>query len=135
MGCDVECWMSDLVALFGTRSIREKGGIQMDKIWLMHYPNGIPAEVDVLEFHSLKEVLRLSCERFPERPAFSNMGESISYADLDRLSADFAAYLQKSLGLVKGERVALMMPNLLQYPVALFGVLRAGLTAVNVNPQ
>ncbi len=127
--------MSDLVALFGTRSIREKGGIQMDKIWLMHYPNGIPAEVDVLEFHSLKEVLRLSCERFPERPAFSNMGESISYADLDRLSADFAAYLQKSLGLVKGERVALMMPNLLQYPVALFGVLRAGLTAVNVNPQ
>ncbi len=107
----------------------------MERIWLTHYPQDIPAEVDVHEFDSLKDVLRHSCERFSELPAFGNMGESISYADLDRLSCDFAAYLQKSLGLVKGDRVAIMMPNLLQYPVALFGALRAGLVVVNVNPQ
>ena len=107
----------------------------MERIWLKHYPHGIPAEVDVHEFDSLKDVLRHSCERFSELPAFSNMGESISYAELDRLSRDFAAYLQKSLGMAKGERVAIMMPNLLQYPVALFGALRAGLVVVNVNPQ
>ena len=107
----------------------------MERIWLNHYPPGVPAEVDVQEFASLREVLLRSCLRFGESPAYSNMGASLTYAELDRSSRDFAAYLQKSLGLRKGDRVAIMMPNLLQYPVALFGVLRAGLVVVNVNPQ
>jgi len=107
----------------------------MEAIWLKNYPPGIPAEVDVHEFASLRDVLLRSCQRFGELPAYSNMGASMTYAELDRASRDFAAYLQKSLGLHKGDRVALMMPNLLQYPVALFGVLRAGLVVVNVNPQ
>lgn len=107
----------------------------MERIWLSHYPSGIPAEVDVREFASLKDVLVRSCHRFAELPAYSNMGASMTYTELDRSSRDFAAYLQKSLGLRKGDRVAIMTPNLLQYPVALFGVLRAGLVVVNVNPQ
>ena len=107
----------------------------MEKIWLKNYPPGIAAEVDVHEFASLRDVLRRSCERFAELPAYSNMGASMTYAELDQHSRDFAAYLQNTLGLNKGERVAIMMPNLLQYPVALFGVLRAGLVVVNVNPQ
>ena len=107
----------------------------MERIWLSHYPPGIPAEVNVHEFASLKDLLVLSCHRFGSLPAYSNMGVSMTYAELDRSSRNFAAYLQKSLGLHKGDRVAIMMPNLLQYPVALFGVLRAGLVVVNVNPQ
>jgi long-chain acyl-CoA synthetase len=107
----------------------------MEKIWLKNYPNGIPADVDVQEFASIKEVLKRSCERFAGLPAYSNMGVSMTYAELDLHSRDFAAYLQNTLGLHKGDRVAIMMPNLLQYPVALFGVLRAGLVVVNVNPQ
>jgi long-chain acyl-CoA synthetase len=107
----------------------------MERIWLQQYPEGVLADVDVHEFASLKDVLLRSCQRFGELPAYSNMGASLTYAELDRSSRDFAAYLQKSLGLHKGDRVALMMPNLLQYPVALFGVLRAGLVVVNVNPQ
>jgi long-chain acyl-CoA synthetase len=107
----------------------------MERIWLRHYPPDIPAEVDVHEFASLREVLQRSCQRFGALPAYSNMGASITYDDLEQSSRDFAAYLQKSLGLHKGERVAIMMPNLLQYPVALFGVLRAGLVVVNINPQ
>jgi long-chain acyl-CoA synthetase len=107
----------------------------MDPIWLAHYPPGIPAEVDVHEFTSVTHMLLRSCERFGELPAFSNMGASMTYAALDALSRDFAAFLQGTLGLRKGDRVAIMMPNLLQYPVALFGVLRAGLVVVNVNPQ
>lgn len=107
----------------------------MEKIWLNHYPQGIPAEVDIHEFASLKDVLKRSCERFADLPAYSNMGASLTYAELDQYSRDFAAYLQNALGLHKGDRVALMMPNLLQYPVALFGVLRAGMVVVNVNPQ
>ena len=107
----------------------------MEKIWLKNYPKGIPAEVNLDEFSSLNDVLRHSCERFSDLPAYSNMGASITYAELYEASRDFAAYLQNGLGLHKGDRVALMMPNLLQYPVALFGVLRAGLVVVNVNPQ
>ena len=109
--------------------------VEMERIWLSHYPPGIPPEVNVREFASLKDVLMRSCQRFGELPAFSNMGASMSYAELDRSSRDFAAYLQKTLRLRKGDAVAIMMPNLLQYPVALFGVLRAGMVVVNVNPQ
>jgi long-chain acyl-CoA synthetase len=107
----------------------------MQQTWLQHYPAGMPAEIDVREFASVPEVLERSCQRFAARPAFSNMGTTMSYAELDRASHDFSAFLQKVLHLRKGDRVALMMPNLLQYPVALFGILRAGLVVVNVNPQ
>lgn len=107
----------------------------MEKVWLNHYPKNMPAEVDTKEFASLRDVLRTSCDRFADLPAYSNMGATITYAELDEHSRDFAAYLQNLLGLHKGDRVALMLPNLLQYPIALFGVLRAGLVVVNVNPQ
>jgi long-chain acyl-CoA synthetase len=106
----------------------------MEKIWLKSYPQGMPAEIDAAEFSSLKHIFELSCERFRELPAFSNMGATLSYGELDRHSADFGAYLQNVAGLAKADRVAIMMPNLLQYPVALFGALRAGMTVVNVNP-
>ncbi len=114
---------------------RLEGAIKMEALWLKHYPPGVPAEVDVLEFASLRDMLLRSCQRFGELPAYSNMGTSMTYAELDRSSHDFAAYLQRTLGLRKGDRVAIMMPNLLQYPVVLFGVLRAGLVVVNINPQ
>ena len=106
----------------------------MKKIWLESYPPGVPAEIDTGVCASLSQLLERSCARFSDGIAFSNMGASITYAELDRLSRDFAAYLQKVLRLRKGERMAIMLPNLLQYPVALFGALRAGLTVVNVNP-
>jgi long-chain acyl-CoA synthetase len=107
----------------------------MQQTWLQHYPAGMPAEVDMREFASLVEVLERSCQRYGAKPAFTNMGTTLGYAELDRASRDFGAFLQKVLHLRKGDRVALMMPNLLQYPVALFGTLRAGLVVVNVNPQ
>ena len=97
------------------------------------YPAGIPAEIDINEYASLREVLEESCAKFGSRPAYSCMGRTITFADLDKLSAAFGAFLQ-GRGLTKGARVALMMPNILQYPVCLFGILRAGCTVVNVNP-
>ncbi|MDS4022368.1 MAG: long-chain-fatty-acid--CoA ligase [Candidatus Competibacter sp.] len=106
----------------------------MEKIWLKEYPAGVPADIDPNEFASLKDILEKSCQRFVDLPAYSNMGVTLRYREIDRLSRDFGAYLQQALGLGKGERVAIMMPNVLQYPVALFGILRAGLIVVNVNP-
>ncbi|MBI5255913.1 MAG: AMP-binding protein [Burkholderiales bacterium] len=105
-----------------------------DALWLRNYPPGMPAEVNLQAFDSLVEVLQQSCARFGPLPAFSGLGGSLSYTELEQASRGFAAYLQQTLGLHKGQRVALMLPNLLQYPVALFGVLRAGLVVVNVNP-
>ncbi len=106
----------------------------MDKIWLKSYPKGIPAEVDVRAYASLKDILEQSCARYRDLPAFSNMGTTITYGQLDAMSRAFGAYLQQAAGLARGDRVALMMPNLLQYPVTMFGALRAGMTVVNVNP-
>lgn len=106
----------------------------MELIWLKHYPPGVPAQADTLCFASLKDMLEQCCARFRARPAFTNMGVTLSYGDLDRLSQDFGAYLQHEIGLQRGDRVAIMLPNLLQYPVALFGALRAGMVVVNVNP-
>ncbi len=103
--------------------------------WLASYPSGVPAEIDLHEYSSVVAVLESSCDRFRERPAFANMGKQISYDDVDRLSRQFAAFLTGDLGLKRGDRVALMMPNVLQYPIAIFGVLRAGLTVVNTNPM
>ena len=105
----------------------------MEKIWLKHYPKGVPAEIDVNEYASVREVFEESVAKYAARPAFSCMGKSLTFAELDTLSAAFAAWLQGN-GCRKGARVALMMPNILQYPVCLFGVLRAGCTVVNVNP-
>ncbi|SDJ55310.1 AMP-binding enzyme, partial [Ferrimonas sediminum] len=106
----------------------------MEKVWLTSYPEGVPAEIDADKFASLVDLFEQSVSRYGDKPAFINMGKSITYNELDRLSRDFAAYLQQELKLEKGDRVAIMMPNLIQYPVALFGVLRAGLVVVNVNP-
>ena len=102
--------------------------------WLDNYPSGVAPEINLDEFRSIVSVLESSCQRFRERPAFSNFGTTITYGDLDRLSSQFAAYLINDLKLKKGDRVALMMPNLLQYPIAIMGVLRAGLIVVNTNP-
>ncbi len=106
----------------------------MQPIWLKHYPPGVPAEADIFCYVSLKNMLEQCCERYHALPAFTNMGTTISFGELDRLSRDFGAWLQHGIKLRKGERVAIMLPNLLQYPVALFGALRAGLVVVNVNP-
>lgn len=105
----------------------------MEKPWLHSYPAGTPAEIDPDSFPSLVALFAESCRRFADRPAYHNIGVTLTYRDLDRLSGRFAAYLQ-GIGLARGDRVALMMPNVLQYPVALFGILRAGLTVVNTNP-
>jgi long-chain acyl-CoA synthetase len=106
----------------------------MEKVWLKSYPPGIPAEIDVDAYRSVGEVFEKSAAKFGRNPAYVNMGTTISYAQAERLSRDFASYLQNVLKLSRGARVALMMPNLLQYPIALFGVLRAGGTVVNCNP-
>jgi long-chain acyl-CoA synthetase len=106
----------------------------LEKIWLKSYPPGVPAEIDPDQFRSLNELFAQSCARYRDRPAYTNMGATLTYGELDELSAGFGAWLQQVAGLKKGDRVALMMPNLLQYPVALFGVLRAGFTVVNANP-
>jgi long-chain acyl-CoA synthetase len=106
----------------------------MERIWLQSYPPGIPAEIDVSAYQSIGELFDEGVRRFGSKIAYTCMGKGISYAELDVLSARFAACLQAEFGLSKGARVALMMPNLLQYPVAMFGALRAGCTVVNVNP-
>jgi long-chain acyl-CoA synthetase len=106
----------------------------MDRPWLVQYPAGVPADIDTEQFASLKDVLAASCTRFADRPAYHSMGATLTFRQLDDASRAFAAWLQKVAQLQRGDRVALMMPNLLQYPVALFGVLRAGMVVVNVNP-
>src|SRR6478609_10453245 len=105
----------------------------MDRIWLEHYPPGVPAEIDIDEYASAREIFEEACRKFGTRPAFSCMGRSITFGDLDALSSTFGAWLQ-GIGCTKGTRVALMMPNILQYPICIFGTLRAGCTVVNVNP-
>jgi long-chain acyl-CoA synthetase len=106
-----------------------------ERPWLSSYPEGIPETINLEEYKSIVAVLNSACEKFSDRPAFSNLGKTLSYAEIDRLSTQFANYLLHELKLKKGDRVALMMPNILQYPIAIFGVLRAGLTVVNTNPM
>ena len=105
-----------------------------DRPWLAHYPAGVPAEIDVDQYRSIPEVLEVSCEKYRHKPAYMNMGKTLTYDEVDRLSAQFASYLVNDLKLKKGDRVAIMLPNVLQYPITAFGILRAGLTVVNVNP-
>jgi long-chain acyl-CoA synthetase len=106
-----------------------------ERPWLASYPAGVPAEIDVDEYPSIVAVLQNAIDKYRDRPAFSNLGRTITYGDVDRLSAQFAAYLLGELKLKRGDRVAIMMPNCLQYPIATFGILRAGLTVVNTNPM
>lgn len=106
----------------------------MEKVWLKSYPEDVVAEINPERYQSLVEVFEESIERFPQQIAFTNMSHDMTYATLDKLSKDFAAYCQQELQLKAGDRLAIMMPNLLQYPVVMFGALRAGLVVVNVNP-
>jgi long-chain acyl-CoA synthetase len=107
---------------------------ETDRFWLRDYPPGVPGEIDADAVRSLKQMFEDACRDFAARPAFSNMGRTLSYAEIDEQSRRFAAWLQQEAGLRKGDRVALMMPNILQYPIAIIGTLRAGCTVVNVNP-
>ena len=106
----------------------------MEKIWLKSYPPGVPEVVPEPKFRSIREMVEHSFQEWPDRPSYTNMGTTISYRELDEMSMQFACYLQKTLGLTRGERVAIMLPNILQYPIAMCGAFRAGLVVVNVNP-
>ncbi|MDO5504767.1 MAG: AMP-binding protein [Pseudoxanthomonas suwonensis] len=106
-----------------------------ERPWLAHYPAGVPAEIDPDAYASILAVMDATLHKHGSRVAFTNMGAGITYAELDARSRDFAAYLLGELKLKKGDRVAIMMPNCLQYPIATFGILRAGLTVVNTNPM
>ena len=103
--------------------------------WLDHYPDGVPADIDINQYASVVAVLEESFARYRERDAFSSFGKRLSYRQIDTLSRQFAAYLTGALKLSKGDRVAIMLPNILQYPIALFGALRAGMVVVNTNPM
>ena len=106
----------------------------MEKPWLDSYEKGVKAEIDETLYQSIPDVFRQSVEKFANQPAFQNMGKTLTYAEVGKLAENFASYLQNVLKLQRGERVAIMLPNLLQYPIALFGILQAGLVAVNTNP-
>jgi long-chain acyl-CoA synthetase len=106
----------------------------MDKIWLKSYPEGVPAEIDLNTYQSLADLFEQGVAKYRDKVAYVSMGVELTYGDVDRLSRDFAAWLQSVVKLPQGARVALMMPNTLQYPVCMFGVLRAGYVVVNVNP-
>jgi long-chain acyl-CoA synthetase len=122
-----------LALLWKAPAAKEK--LDVEKIWLKNYPEGVPAEVDINQYASLKDLLEQSFATYKDLPAVTNMGKTLSYGELDQQSRYFAAFLQNNCGLDKGDRVAIMMPNLLQYPVALCAALRAGLVVVNVNPM
>ena len=109
--------------------------MSVERPWLEQYPAGVPAQIDVEEYASVVAVLQTAIDNYRDRPAFSNLGKTLTYGEIDTLSQQFAAYLLGELGLKKGDRVAIMMPNCLQYPIATFGILRAGLTVVNTNPM
>ncbi|CAN7326000.1 long-chain-fatty-acid--CoA ligase FadD1 [Pseudomonas solani] len=105
-----------------------------ENFWKDKYPAGIPAEINADAYPNIQAVLKESCQRFADKPAFSNLGKTITYGELYELSGAFAAYLQQNTDLQPGDRIAVQLPNVLQYPVVVFGALRAGLTVVNTNP-
>ncbi|MDQ3288569.1 MAG: long-chain fatty acid--CoA ligase [Pseudomonadota bacterium] len=109
--------------------------MSIERPWLAQYPEGVPPQIDVDEYPSIVSVLDNAIEKYRDRSAFANFGKVLSYGDMDALSAQFAGYLLGELQLKKGDRVAIMMPNCLQYPIATFGILRAGLVVVNTNPM
>ncbi|HRJ53443.1 MAG TPA: AMP-binding protein [Candidatus Thiothrix moscowensis] len=106
----------------------------MDKLWLQSYPPSVPAEIDLSQYRSLADLFHHSVAKYRALPAYSNLGKVLTYAEVDELTRQFAAYLTHGAGLQRGDRIAIMMPNLLQYPIALFAALRAGLVVVNTNP-
>jgi long-chain acyl-CoA synthetase len=106
-----------------------------ERPWLAHYPEGVPAQIDSNQYASVAAVVEEAFERFRQRPAFASFGKQVSYGQIDEMSRQFAGYLTGVLKLGKGDRIAIMMPNVLQYPIALFGALRAGLVVVNTNPM
>lgn len=106
-----------------------------ERIWADKYPEGVSQEITYEKYSTVIDVFENSCRRFADLPAYSNLGVTITYKQLDKLSADFAAYLENHTGLVKGDRIAVQMPNLIQFPIAVFGALRAGLVVVNTNPM
>ena len=109
--------------------------MSQERPWFKSYPKGVPHEVDLEQYRSIVSVFDEAISKYRDRPAFRNFGKTLTYGEIDKLSRQFAAYLLGELKLKKGDRVAIMMPNCLQYPIAIFGVLRAGLTVVNVNPM
>ena len=109
--------------------------MSIERPWLAHYPEGVPAEIDVNQYASVAAVVEEAFERFRQRPAFASFGKILSYGQIDEMSRQFAGYLTGVLKLKQGDRIAIMMPNVLQYPIALFGALRAGLVVVNTNPM
>lgn len=111
-----------------------QGRVSVDKIWLKSYPSGVPAEINPDAYQSLVDVFEKSCQKYSDFPAFYNLGVTLSYKQIHEYAVIFAAFLQKILKLQKGDRFAIMLPNTLQYPIAMFGALEAGLTVVNVNP-
>jgi len=118
-----------------TGPARKNQGIAVDRIWLKSYPPGVPADINPNEFRSLLEMIERSLAKYRDQPAYTSMERTITFGELDTLSRHFAAYLQRVAGLRKGDRLAVMLPNLLQYPVAILGAFRAGLTVVNTNPM
>ena len=106
----------------------------IDNFWKDKYPAGIAAEINADQYPNILAVLKESCQRFANKPAFSNLGKTLTYGDLYRLSGDFAAYLQNDTDLQPGDRIAVQLPNVLQYPIVVFGAMRAGLIVVNTNP-
>jgi long-chain acyl-CoA synthetase len=106
----------------------------VQRVWLNHYPPGVPTDIDPDQYTSLNAMFEEACAAYGNLPAYQNFGAVLTYAQLDALSRAFAAWLRKKSGLLPGDRVALMMPNVMQYPVALLGTLRAGMVVVNVNP-
>ena len=106
----------------------------IEDFWKDKYPAGIAADINPDEYPNIQAVLKQSCQRFADKPAFSNLGKTITYGELYELSGAFAAYLQQHTDLQPGDRIAVQLPNVLQYPVAVFGAIRAGLIVVNTNP-
>jgi len=106
----------------------------MEKIWLRNYPPGVPAQINPDEYSSIAELFCEACAKYRDWPAYSNFGTTLTYAQIEERSQRFAAWLQSGAKLERGDRVAIMMPNVMQYPIALFGALRAGMTVVNTNP-
>lgn len=106
----------------------------MEKVWLKHYEPGVPYEIELGRYRSLVDLTEENCNKYQDKPAFTNMGHAMSYREIDSLSKQFAAFLQTQLGCKKGDRLVIMLPNILQYPVVMFGAQRAGLVLVNINP-
>ncbi|MCK4710554.1 MAG: AMP-binding protein, partial [Gammaproteobacteria bacterium] len=106
----------------------------MEKLWFNSYPDGIKHEIDVDEYQSVADIFDQAVDKYTDLPAFCNMGTTLNYTEMGRLTTELASYLQSIPGMQKGDRVAVMMPNLLQNPIAIFAILRAGFTVVNTNP-